>query len=105
MFSRGFTRAVGHLFSSGCLFLICQVIVAQLPGSGQTDQNQKVERSLAVPPNVKVTLADAQSISVEGWDKNEISIEAETTTRKIAEANIKIDTTKDKVGIHCLPSD
>jgi len=105
MFSRGFTRAVRLFSSCGCLFLICQIIVPQIAASAQTNQSEKVERSLAVPPNVKVTLADAQSISVEGWDKNEISIEAETTTHKIAESNIKIDSTKDKVGILCLPSD
>ncbi|MFN6963803.1 MAG: DUF4097 family beta strand repeat-containing protein [Pyrinomonadaceae bacterium] len=95
----------GMLFAGGPDRLPSAAVtnVASPAPAASRDETERIERSFAISPNGRVSVANVNgSITVNAWDRSEVrivAIKSADTKERLADVEIKIDARPDRVAI------
>lgn len=88
--------------ASCCLLSVAIVLLHSL--SGRTQQALQTEWSFPTQNNPRVVISNASLISINAWDKSEVSIKAEVLAAAIQAQEVRIKSETNKLDISCDPA-
>lgn len=84
--------------------LLCLTIVPLSSLSARTHQALQTEWSFPTQNNPRVFISNASLISINSWDKSEVSIKAEVLAAEIQTQEVRIKAEPNKLDISCDPA-
>jgi hypothetical protein len=84
--------------------LLCLTIALLSSLSARTQQALQTEWSFPTQNNPRVVISNASLISINSWDKNEVSIKAEVLAAEIQTQEVRIKSEPNKLDISCDPA-
>jgi len=93
---RSYLRYLGWLLSA--VFLLIE------SGSARTSQIRQTEWNFPTPNNSRVVISNAALVSVNTWDKNEVSIRAEVLAASLQAGEVSVKSAINRLEISCSPA-
>lgn len=96
LYLRSRDRAVCYILAITIILLACSP-----PGFSQVPQ---IERSIPTQENPRIVISNADVVTIDSWNKHEVSITTEAPTTPIKAEEVTIKTDKNRLEISCHPT-